>query len=229
MSAPALDVSLVPPAVRELARLDGKRLAAFDADGCLWGGDIFEDFTQSMIAQGAIDGAGWPAYEAQVKVDPLGACFTMLTFYKGMDHDVFCTHVERFWRDSGRRPWQESVTSSLRFLHEAGFTVWVVSGTATAVLAPLVRYLPVQRICGLEFEVDANNRITGDHRGIATAGPGKAEALRSLWRGDVHFAVGNSIIDLDMLRLAKEVAWAFRPDAALLAQAEAQGWLITPR
>ncbi len=40
-------------------------------------------------------------------------------------------------------------------------------------------------------------------------------------------AVGNSILDIEMVALSEDVRWAVEPDTALRAIAERDGWLIT--
>jgi HAD superfamily phosphoserine phosphatase-like hydrolase len=222
----AVEPSLVPEALRRRT-LQLPALAAFDADGCLWQGDVAEDFTQWMIRRGAIPGTLWAEYEAVNAKDPITACYVLLRFYAGVAMDALTRAAEQFWSE-GQRPWNAAVIDTLRWLKQQGCAVYVVSGSPSFVLAPLLRTLPVDRILAFELAVDGRGRATGAHRGVPTAGPGKAEAIRQNWRDGIAFAIGNSVLDTEMLGLA-DFAWAFEPSPALLREAQARGWHVTPR
>ncbi len=221
--------SLVPELVRKIVLRDEPRLAVFDADGVLWRGDIFEDFTRWLIAAGEIAGERWPAYEALARTDTVAACYDILRFYEGMQASRFAALGERFWQEEAARPWNEAVVCTLHWAKQQDFTVFVVSATAALLLQPAMEHLPIDRIVGLELAEDSEGRLTGNVAGVPTCGPGKAARIRSAWPHSVQLALGNSILDVEMLQLARDVAWAFEPDATLAKAAEDAGWLVTPR
>lgn len=230
----------VPNALRSLSDLEGPRVAAFDADGVLWHGDVSADFTRWMIDRGDFAADLWPRYEALNSADPARGCLAILEFYIGLEHGRLVELVEEFWRTTKGRPWIRPVIDTMQWLAGEGYSIYVVSGTPAPVLEPLPGYLPgpadlpsTVQVLALELEFKGalagpdQQRATGSSTGIATIGAGKAERLRAATRQPIALAVGNSVLDIDMLQLSTHVSWAVNPDATLRAHAESQGWLIT--
>jgi phosphatidylglycerophosphatase C len=218
----------LPPVIARLAARAGPRAAAFDADGVLWSGDVSEDFTRWMIERGDFDGGLWASYAAVNDRDPASGCTQILQFYRGHELTVLRERVAEFWRAAPPRLWKAPVILAFRWLHERGFTMFVVSGTPRIVLEPLPLHLPVAaaNILALELDVDADGRATGGPGGVVTCGPGKAVALRAADAGPILVAAGNSALDIDMLELADPIAWAIDPAPELRAHAQRAGWLI---
>jgi phosphoserine phosphatase len=203
-------------------------LVAFDADGVLWPGDVGEDFIEWLLAQGVLDaGAAWRDYRARFPANDPQGCLALARFYTGLTVTQLADLVARYWRDAA--PSLDPLTTgALRALHQAGFVVCVVSGTVRALLLPVLERLPVAHLLALELARDDGGRYSGDHTGIPTFAEGKATALRALAGArPVRLAVGNSGLDIAMLRLATDLAWAYHPDPALLAEARQRGWAIT--
>ena len=218
--------------MRELSHLknrDGRGIAAFDADGVLWVGDISEDFTRWMIDRGEFDQALWPRYAELNRADPAAACVMILEFYRGMAADQIRDAVHEFWRAAAARRWNHQAVQAVRWLIEQNFSVYIVSGSPSVVLAELQGHLPIKphNILAVELEFDAENRATGNATGIVPCGPGKVQVLRQASSEPVLVAVGNSILDIEMLELSEDVHWAVEPDTALRDLAERQGWLVT--
>ena len=218
--------------MRELSHLEnreGPGIAAFDADGVLWSGDVSEDFTAWMIDRGKFDAALMPRYAELHHADPAAACVMILEFYRGMAADQICDCVQEFWRTAPPRQWNRDAVQAVRWLIERDISVYIVSGSPSVVLADLHQHLPIEpdHILGVELEFDAENRATGNADGIVTHGPGKAQRLRQASPEPVLVAVGNSILDREMVALSEDVRWAVEPDTALRAIAERDGWLIT--
>ncbi len=214
--------------LHHLAESEIPRAAAFDADGVLWRGDVSEDFTRWMIDRGHFDAGLWPDYIADNTRDRGHGCLSMLRFYRGLDLPDLDKLVADFWQHGGDRQWIGLITRTIRWLSDAGVSVFVVSGTPRPLLEPLQEHLPIPpaQILGLELEVDEHHRATGRHRGTPTFGPGKAEALRDATDLPVHLAVGNSVIDIEMLGLSTDLCWAVEPDEPLRARAMQAGWTI---
>jgi phosphoserine phosphatase len=218
---------LVPAFIRELPLPDGPRLAVFDADGVLWQGDIADEFTLAMIESGHVNtGALWPEYQRIFAVDAAAGCRFLLSFYQGWTLADLQPHLDRFWQRERR--WNLPVIETIHWLVEREFAVWVCSCSPTAFLAPALHQLPIERVLGLEFELDRDGTITGWPAGITTAGPGKADCIRKA-AGDrrVLLAAGNSRLDVAMLELASGLAWAIEPDPTLLEAAQRHGWQVT--
>lgn len=208
-------------------------MAAFDADGVLWYGDVSEDFTRWMIDEGHFAGDLWAGYEATNSADPARGCLAILEFYAGVERGRLTELVEEFWRTTPERPWIRPVIDTLCWLAEEGYAIYVVSGTPAPVLEPALDHMPgdvaAQVLAvDLEFEAsDGEERATGRSTGIVTVGEGKAERLRAATSEPIALAVGNSVLDVAMLELSERFRWAVDPDDILRTQAESRGWLIT--
>ena len=220
---------LVPELIRRIPACDDGSIAIFDADGTLWTGDVADDFTQWMMARGAIPSERWPTYMRIYRDDPPTGCRYLLTFYTGMTPALLAEHLDTWWREHSARRWIWEAVEALYLLADRGYPIWVVSGTPTDFLLPLQHILPVHEVVGMDFALDADGRFTGRHAGISCAGEGKAEKVISLLDGRaVRFCAGNGSLDGPMMRLA-ELAWSVYPNPDFARYSEAQGWPILPR
>jgi len=219
----------LPAFLSRLQLIDEPRLALFDADGTLWDNDIADDCTIWMIGTGRVKTASkWDTYKRLFDADAPAGCRYLLELYEGLTRVELTAHVEAYWRDFMKLAYIDETVEVLRYLAGRGFRVWVVSGSPTDFLEPLKRQLPVDRIVGMDFEVDGRGVLTGRLAGISCAAQGKADKVRSLWNGPIQFAAGNSLLDEAMLRLARDVAWVVHPHADLERLARAAGWEIKP-
>ncbi len=206
---------------------DEPRVALFDADGTLWENDIADDCTIWMIGTGRIaTGANWAEYKKIYAEDAQAGCRYLLGFYEGMSSSDLTRHVNCYWDEFMKLDYIPEPVQVLEALAAQGFKNWVVTGSPTDFLFPLLKRLPVDKIVGMDFEVDANGILTGRHAGISCAGPGKAEKVRSLWSGPIQFAAGNAQLDEAMMRLARDVVWAVHPHPVLEKVALEEGWEI---
>jgi HAD superfamily phosphoserine phosphatase-like hydrolase len=219
----------LPSFTRRIRLLDEPRLALFDADGTLWENDIADDCTIWMIGTGRVKtGRKWDEYKRIYAADAPAGCRYLLTFYEGMPIAELEEHVEAYWREFMKLDTIEEPVALLEHLAANEFEIWVVTGSPTDFLYPLEQRLPVDRIVGMDFEVDPGGVITGRHAGISCAGQGKADKVRSLWPGPIQVAAGNARLDEAMLRLARDVAWAVHPHPDLERVARAEGWEVKP-
>ena len=217
----------LPAFVSRLPLRDEPRLALFDADGTLWDNDIADDCTLWMIATGRVQTAAkWDEYKRVFAADAPAGCRFLLEMYAGLSRADVLRHVDTYWREFMRLDYITETVEVLRHLAANGFRCWVVTGSPTDFVEPLRRQLPVERIVGMDFEVDARGILTGRHAGISCAAEGKAEKVRGLWPGPIQFAAGNSLLDEAMLRLARDVAWVVHPHADLERLARAAGWEV---
>jgi HAD superfamily phosphoserine phosphatase-like hydrolase len=227
--SPDRRLELVPDFVRALPPADGRPLAVFDADGTLWTDDVADDFTTWMIDEGHVSGERWPEYMRIYRDDPPTGCEFLLGFYTGMTPATLAKHVQTWWDHHAHRRWIPEVVESLHWVATRGYAVWIVSGTPTDFLLPLLQMLPVADVIAMDFALDSQGRISGEVAGISCAGEGKAEKLRSLLHGrDVALCVGNGSLDGPMMELATQ-AWAVYPNPDFAAHSRAQGWPILPR
>ena len=212
----------VPAAIRECAARS-KGVAAFDADGTLWHGDIAEDFARWMIEQGRFDGRGWKEYVAVERADPAEGARHMLRFYAGIDATRIAADVARFWWEGPRRAWILETVASLHHLAIRGFQVFVVSASPAPVMRPLGELLPVRDVLALDMEIEGGC-YTGRSTGIETMAEGKLRRVRGAARQPLTIAVGDSAPDLEMLRAA-ELAWVLGDRPTVAAEARRRGWL----
>ncbi len=219
----------LPPFVCSIPPQQDEAICLFDADGTLWVDDVADDFTLWMISKGHISGEEWMRYMLIYKDDAPAGCRFLLSLYKGLSREHLMARVEEFWSLHAQREWVEPVIASINFLVERGYPIWVVTGSPTEFMLPLLKLLPVERVLGMDFEFDDQGLITGRHSGISCAGVGKAEKVNSLLQGrPVRFACGNGSLDGPMMKLAEQ-AWAVYPNLEFLHYAQDQGWFVLPR
>lgn len=218
----------LPDFIERIPLLDEPRLALFDADGVLWENDVADDSTIWMIGTGRIQAthAKWEEYKRIYSQSPPAGCEYLLTFYEGLHIDELDDHLRTYWREFMDLKTIEQPVEVLYYLADKGFRNWVVTGSPTNSLYPLLDQMPVEKIVGMDYEVDSRGIITGRHSGISCAGPGKAEKVKSLYPGVIQFSAGNALLDEAMMRLARDVAWAVHPHPDLEKIAIAEGWEI---
>lgn len=166
----------------------------------------------------------------------------------GADHDQLekireeLTQLTKGWdRDEITRLVEETVdevVSPLVFAealaiidehHRAGREVIVISSSPVEVVAPLGKYLGIDRTIGTRSEIDEDGRYTGELEFYAY-GPGKAEAMRELAAAEdidlsASYAYSDSITDAPMLEVVGHPV-AVNPDKELRELAEANDWQI---
>ena len=218
---------LVPQFIKEI-KTDGPALAVFDADGVLWRKDVADDFAMWMMNQGHLHKELWPRYEAIYREDAPAGCRFMLELYKGMPEKELAAHVNRYWNEQ-ERDYNDFIIATMHWVKAQGFTTYVVSGTPTNILYPVLDILPVDKILGMDYEVGGDGIFTGKHTGISCAGIGKADKIEAFWKDRVSIVIGNALLDADMLKLAKDAAWAVHPDDDLLKIANENNWHITDK
>jgi phosphoserine phosphatase len=204
-------------------------IAVFDADGTLWTDDVADDFTKWMIASGEIPGGAWETYVHIYRDDPPAGCRFLLTLYSGLGIGRIAERVDHWWVHRSNRRWIPEVVEALRHLDGKGYPIWIVSGTPTDFLVPLGRVFRIERIVGMDFELDSHGRVTGRHSGISCAGEGKAEKILGLAGGrPVAFCAGNGSLDGSMMEVAGR-AWSVYPDPRFEAFSRERGWPVLPR
>ncbi|MBT3586301.1 MAG: HAD-IB family phosphatase [Halobacteriovoraceae bacterium] len=225
------DSSALPGFVENLPIEGQDRLALFDADGTLYTDDVADDFAVYALQQKIISSEEiWQEYLELYPRDPVAGCALALKLYRGLASAELSQLVEKWWQTHAKRNWVTPVMEALFHLKSRGYTIWVVTGTATEFLEPLRTVLPIDKILGMDFEYDQQGLITGEVAGIACAGEGKAIKVRSLWSGgSIDFACGNSMMDIPMLELSQKLCWSVYPDQDFHNEALKRQWQITPR
>ena len=210
--------------------LDGKpKVAVFDCDGTLWGGDAGNGFMVWSIEQGLVsrEATDWinTRYRNYLagQVSEVEICGEMVRMYAGLHDDALRSAAARYVREFVQPRIFAEMADLLAKLNQAGVQLWAVSSTNKWVVAEGVRAfnIPEERVVAAEVRI-ANGLITSELVGVPT-GEGKAEALQriGLVRPDAVF--GNSIHDLAMLELARR-AYPVNPSPSLITAAARHGW-----
>jgi phosphoserine phosphatase len=205
------------------------RVAVFDCDGTIWGGDSGYGFMVWSIEQGLVSrtASDWidtrhRAYMAG-KVSELEICGEMTQVYAGLRDQELRLAAAEFVKNHVQHRVFSEIAKLIEGLRTRGVTLWAVSSTNKWVVTEGVRQfgIPEERVLAAEVRV-ASGLLTADLIDVPTD-EGKATSLRrvGLERPDAVF--GNSIHDLAMLEIARK-AFPVNPSPALLAAAAKHGW-----
>jgi phosphoserine phosphatase len=205
------------------------KVAVFDCDGTLWGGDSGYGFMVWSIEEGLVSRSTSDWIDTQYrgylagKVSELDMCGKMVQIYAGLREQELRTAAARYVREFVRQRVFAEMSALLVTLGQAGVELWAVSSTNKWVVAAGVSEfgIPEQRVLAAEVRVAAAT-ITSDLIDVPTD-EGKAAALRRVGLARPDAVFGNSIHDLAMLEIAR-CAFPVNPSPALLAAAARHGW-----
>jgi phosphoserine phosphatase len=205
------------------------RVAVFDCDGTLWGGDSGYGFMVWSLEQGLVSrsASDWidTSYRAYLAGSTSEAqiCGEMVQIYAGLREQELRAAAAKYVNEYVRGRVFAEMAKLVATLRTAGVELWAVSSTNKWVVAEGVRDFGIseERILAAEVAV-ADGVITSKLVDVPT-GEGKAAALArvGLTRPDAVF--GNSIHDLAMLKIAAN-AFPVNPSPALLEAAAKNGW-----
>ncbi|MGA3371272.1 MAG: haloacid dehalogenase-like hydrolase [Terracidiphilus sp.] len=205
------------------------KVAVFDCDGTLWGGDAGYGFMAWSLEQGLVSRSttDWvdTRYRAYLagKVSELAICGEMVQIYAGLREqelrEAAARYVSRFVRP---RIFAE-MAALVAALGKAGVELWAVSSTNKWVVS--------EGVCGLGFteerilaaEVRVNNGLITSELVDVPTDEGKAATLARVGLPHPDAVFGNSIHDLAMLELARR-AFPVNPSPALMEAAARRGW-----
>jgi phosphoserine phosphatase len=205
------------------------RVAVFDCDGTIWGGDSGYGFMIWSIEQGLVSRStsDWidtrhRAYLA-AQVTELQICGEMVQMYSGLHEAELREAAARYVSEVVRPRVFPEIESLLAALQNAGTELWAVSSTNKWVVSEGVREfgIPENRVLAAEVSVKAGI-IGGDIVDVPTD-EGKAASLKRVGLDRPDAVFGNSIHDLAMLEIAKN-AFPVNPSPALLEASAKNGW-----
>lgn len=227
------DLKHLPSFVDQLPKNGKGKVALFDADGTLWRDDVADDFTKHAIDSGVLkEGHLWSQYLKIYAENPPEGCRFLLNLYKGVLHDQVKTSAQKWWSGQRNRNWVVEVMAALGELHQRGYEIWVVTASPTDLIAPIMDFLPVDRVIGIDFEVDSEGHLTGAHSGILCAHHGKAEKVNHLLKSqslEICFSAGNSMMDIPMIEVSRVIRWAVYPNEEFHREADLRGYEILRR
>ena len=230
---PALDAAFESWELARIAEaLDGPPgLAAFDADGTLWHGDVGEALLLELIAEGRLldppPGDLFAEYARRVEVDARDGFAFAVRLMAGLAVDEISQRAERIFATRFQSQLFAPVVALARELTAKGWELWIVSASNRWSVEPGARRLgiPAGRIAAVELGV-VGGRLNAE---IATPLPtleGKPELLRLRAGRGPELAFGNSLLDVPLLEAAR-LAVAVGPrggETALLREAGRRGW-----
>jgi phosphoserine phosphatase len=205
------------------------RVAVFDCDGTLWGGDAGFGFMTWSLEQGLVSRSTSDWIDTRHRAYRTGAvsevqiCGEMVQIYAGLRESELREAAARYVKEFVAPRVFPEIAGLVAALRAAGAELWAVSSTNKWVIAEGVRAfgIPESRVLAAEAAV-ADGTITSQLVDVPTD-EGKAATLRRIGLDRPDAVFGNSIHDLAMLEIA-EHAFAINPSPALLQAAARNGW-----
>ncbi len=205
------------------------RIAVFDCDGTLWGGDSGHGFMVWSMDQGLVSRSTSDYIDTRYRAYLAGQiteaqiCGEMVQMYAGLREQELQSAAARYVEEFVRPRIFAELASLVESLLQSGVELWAVSSTNKWVVNQGVgpMGIPAHRVLAAEVAV-RDGIITGNLIDVPTD-EAKAAALArvGLTRPDAVF--GNSIHDLAMLEIAAN-PFPVNPSPALLEAATARGW-----
>ncbi len=205
------------------------KVAVFDCDGTLWGGDAGYGFMTWSIEEGLVSRStsDWidTRYRGYLagKVSELEICGAMVQMYAGLREQELREAAARYVREFVQPRVFAEMAALVAAIKQTGVELWAVSSTNKWVVTEGVREfaIPEERILAAEVRV-SEGLITSELVDVPTD-EGKAATLARVGLHRPDAAFGNSIHDLAMLKIARK-AFPVNPSPALVEAAAKNGW-----
>ena len=205
------------------------KVAVFDCDGTLWGGDAGFGFMAWSLEKGLVSRSTCDWVDTRYReylagnVSELDMCGEMVQIYAGLREQELRDAAVRYVRKFVQPRVFAEMATLVAALKKAGVDIWAVSSTNKWVIAEGVRNLgiPEERILAAEVRV-TDGLITTEVLDVPTD-EGKATALARAGIPHPDAVFGNSIHDLAMLEVARN-AFPINPSPQLLEAAAKKGW-----
>ena len=205
------------------------KIAVFDCDGTLWGGDAGYGFMVWSLERGLVSRStsDWidnrhRAYRGG-EVSEEDICGEMVQIYEGLrDNELRAAAAEYVNKFVRPRVFSEMV-ELVAALKAVGTELWAVSSTNRWVVSEGVRDFGIAEDRVLAADVRVKDGVITNAIVDVPTDEGKAVALRRVGLTNPDAVFGNSIHDLAMLEMARH-AYPVNPSPALLAAAAKHGW-----
>jgi len=205
------------------------KVAVFDCDGTLWGGDSGHGFMTWSIEEGLVSRSTsdwidtrYRGYHAG-KVSELDICGAMVQMYAGLREQELREAAARYVSKFVQPRIFTEMAALVAALRKTGVELWAVSSTNKWVVAEGLREFGISedRVLAAEVRV-ADGLITSELLDVPTD-EGKAATLARFGMPHPDAVFGNSIHDLAMLKIARN-AFPVNPSPALIEAAAKHGW-----
>ncbi|MDC3737469.1 HAD family hydrolase [Pseudomonas syringae pv. syringae] len=212
------------------------RLALFDLDNTLLGGDSDHAWGDYLCRRGILDAATYKTRNDEFYQDYLAGTLNMtdyLNFTLEILGNTDMAQLEQWHREFMRdciEPMMLPKALELIAKHrEAGDKLVVITATNRFVTAPIVAQLGIDTLLATECEM-ADGRYTGRTTGVPCFREGKVTRLNQ-WLEDNAFSLKDSYFYSDSMNdlpLLEQVAnpVAVDPDDKLRAETERRGWPV---
>jgi len=205
------------------------KVAVFDCDGTLWGGDSGYGFMVWSLEQGLVSRStsDWidtrhRAYRSgQVSEEEI--CGEMVQIYAGLRDQELRAAAAQYIKEFVHEHIFPEMVDLVATLRKDGVELWAVSSTNRWVVAEGVRDFGIAEDHVLAAEVRVTDGLITTEIVDVPTGPGKAVALKRVGLSKPDAVFGNSIHDLAMLKLAR-CPFPVNPSPALLETATKNGW-----
>lgn len=205
------------------------KVAIFDCDGTLWGGDAGHGFMVWSMDQGLVSRSTCDWMDTRYRsylagnVTELQICGEMVQMYAGLHEQELRSAATRYFDQHIRPHIFAEVAALVDTLRKAGVELWAVSSTNKWVISSGVREfgIPEERVLAAEVRVE-NEIITSEIVDVPT-GPAKAKALSRIGLPRPDAVFGNSLHDLAMLEIAVH-PYPVNPSLGLLEECAKRGW-----
>jgi len=205
------------------------KVAVFDCDGTLWGGDAGYGFMAWSLEQGLVSRSTqdwidmrYRAYRAG-DVSEEAMCGEMVQMYVGLRDSELEAAAARYVDEFVRGRIFAEMAAMVEKMRRAGIALWAVSSTNRWVIAAGLRDFGIaqERILAAAVRVK-DGIITSDIVDVPTD-EAKAVALKRVGVPKPDAVFGNSIHDLAMLEMAR-CPFAVNASPALKEAAAQRGW-----
>jgi len=205
------------------------KVAVFDCDGTLWGGDAGYGFMAWSLEQGLVSRSTNDWIDARYRayrsggVSEAAMCGEMVQMYAGLRETELEEAAARYVDEFVRARVFAEMAALVKKIRQAGIEIWAVSSTNRWVIVEGLRDfgIPGKRILAAEVRVK-DGLITSEIVDVPTD-EAKAIALRRIGLSAPDAVFGNSIHDLAMLEMAR-CPFPVNPSPALLEAAAKNGW-----